>query len=368
MMNNETQKEPNKLKRTVIKEEFVELLGNINEAVVLNQMLYWSERIRDYDKFKEEEINRINNSPEAKNLIKNNSDEDSSFNHGWIYKSSEQLSDEVLLKVSGRTINNALNKLVQKKYLSVRNNPKHSWDRTKQYRVNLIQLQKDLLLLGFPLEGYSIPLENISNGLETNSNASENISNGEEINSNGAEDSSNRLETNSNRSVENFQAIPEITTEITSETTTESTNTKKDLDDEGFLNNNKNDLSQEKETLFKRLVTSGFAIDDKVTFEFVDKTLNLLADINPSEAYLMFNKAVDLTFLYGGHSVKYTQQIIEQWLILKIYSLKEIEEYEASRNVNDTIENFDDKHTKPVPMHNWLESMLKKDKANKLSS
>jgi hypothetical protein len=44
-----------KLKRVVIKEELVALTGDIIEAIILNQFLYWSERVEDFDKFIMEE-------------------------------------------------------------------------------------------------------------------------------------------------------------------------------------------------------------------------------------------------------------------------------------------------------------------------
>lgn len=40
-----------KLKRAVIKEELVELTGDFKEAVVLNQLIFWSERVKDSDQF-----------------------------------------------------------------------------------------------------------------------------------------------------------------------------------------------------------------------------------------------------------------------------------------------------------------------------
>ena len=44
-----------RLKRVVIKEELVALTGKIDDAVVLNQFIYWSQRVKDFDKMIEEE-------------------------------------------------------------------------------------------------------------------------------------------------------------------------------------------------------------------------------------------------------------------------------------------------------------------------
>ena len=44
------------------------------------------------------------------------------------------------------------------KYLNqqIRNNPKYKWDRTLQYRLNLIKLMTDLNAIGYQLEGYAM--------------------------------------------------------------------------------------------------------------------------------------------------------------------------------------------------------------------
>ncbi len=73
--------EPKKLNRIVIKEELVALTGDFKLAIVLNQMIYWSERRTDADQFIGEEIERIkrqNASPGDTDSIQPA--------HGWIYK------------------------------------------------------------------------------------------------------------------------------------------------------------------------------------------------------------------------------------------------------------------------------------------
>lgn len=52
-------KEPRKLKRAVVKEELVALTGKPNYAMVLNQFIYWSERVKDADTFLKEEMTRV---------------------------------------------------------------------------------------------------------------------------------------------------------------------------------------------------------------------------------------------------------------------------------------------------------------------
>ena len=140
----------NKLKRAIIKEELVALTGDFTKAVILNQFIYWSERVRDIDKFIEEEIRRLNNEGMDSNISKQ---------HGWIYKTAEELSEETMLGLSPSTIRRHVKVLVEKGWLSERKNPKYKWDNTLQYRPNIIKIQKDLHSLGYSLEGYPLQLE-----------------------------------------------------------------------------------------------------------------------------------------------------------------------------------------------------------------
>jgi len=69
------------LKRTrvaVIREELVKLTGDAIAAVILNQLLYWTQRVDDFDELLAEEAKR-------------NSEINVPPRHGWIYKTSEEL-------------------------------------------------------------------------------------------------------------------------------------------------------------------------------------------------------------------------------------------------------------------------------------
>jgi len=136
-----------KLKRVVIKEELVELTGDYIGALVLNQFIYWSERTKDFNKFIEAEKQR-----DAGLSV--------DFTNGWIYKTSEELSEELMLGLSISTMRRHLSKVVQSGYLLERNNPKYAWDRTLQYRPNMVKIQTDLHKLGYSLEGYPLVLSN----------------------------------------------------------------------------------------------------------------------------------------------------------------------------------------------------------------
>lgn len=146
------------LKRVVIKEEFVKLTGDFKKAVILNQLIYWSQRVSDFDRFIKEENKRINN---------NDIDtKPTPLQHGWIYKKAQDLSDETMLGLSKQTIGRILDDLCENRWIEKRRNPKYKWDKTYQYRVNLTKIAIDLNKLGYTLQDYKIN----TNELMRNSN------------------------------------------------------------------------------------------------------------------------------------------------------------------------------------------------------
>lgn len=181
-----------KLKRVVIKEELVDLTGSIDAAIVINQMIYWSERVKDFDKFIEEE-----NSRAEKEGI-----EQTEYQNGWIYKSADQLETELLRFKSTKTIARILDNLTQKGWLSRRRNPKYKWDKTYQYRVNYRAIQHDLVRIGYTLEGY----ESLNVAFLKMRDREDDLGNGED-----------KVR---DRSIDFGVAIPKTTTEITTEITT----------------------------------------------------------------------------------------------------------------------------------------------------
>ena len=197
-----------KLKRVVIKEELVALTGDFKKAIILNQMLYWSERVKDHDQLLEEELERIrkfNQTGEEPSI-------DNLKSKGWIYKTAKELGAETMIGLSDVTIRRALKDLIKEGFLSERNNPEYKWDKTKQFRVNLLVIQKELLKLGYSLEGYSL-------GMAINHNLQ---NEGSILNDEGSilqnEGSSETFEGSSEKnegSTKTFEgAIPEITTKI----------------------------------------------------------------------------------------------------------------------------------------------------------
>lgn len=143
------------LKRAVIKEELVDLTGCYKKAIILNQFIYWSQRVKDFDKFIKEENERRDK--EGYELIEHN--------HGWIYKNSEELSSEVMLNMTCKNMRAHIKILVENGWIEERSNPLYKWDKTLQYRVNIIKIQDDLFKIGYCLEGYKIRI-----GCKENSN------------------------------------------------------------------------------------------------------------------------------------------------------------------------------------------------------
>lgn len=191
-----------KLKRAVIKEEFVEITGDFIKAVLLQQFIYWSERVRDFDVFIKQENERLHKD-----------DADSiPLTNGWIYKKSEELSEETMLGLKPNTIRNHISALVKMGFIDERRNPDAKWDRTMQYRVNLKNIADALAEKGYALSDYTSKYQH---SLNENANSKNEV-----------RESKNDIQESKkeNRTVENCGTISEITTKTTSETITEGNN------------------------------------------------------------------------------------------------------------------------------------------------
>lgn len=190
-----------KVKKAVIREDLIELTGSMEEAVILGQLIYWLSRMKDAGKYKVEERGRLDN-----NLA-------NSFKYGWIYKKAEELADEVMLGVSANTIRKYLGRIVEKDYVKRRNNPRYKWDKTLQYRVNLVKVILDLSNLGYPIDDYKLLLRSVKNDASSNQVFSPNV-----------EKDDSKLN--------DCAAIPEITTEITTKINSETSSSNEWVEDE----------------------------------------------------------------------------------------------------------------------------------------
>lgn len=174
-----------KIKKAVIREDLLSIVGNYKEAIVLNQFIYWSERVDDADKLieKENEIAKNNGEPEREPL------------YGWMYKTAEELADEVMLGVSAVQMRRYIKALVDYGFIYERKNPKYKWDRTLQYRVNLVAIARALKKNGYQLSDYKIEIPEDENY-------------NEELNLHGRSFNSSK---NEFQTLDNEGAIPEIT-------------------------------------------------------------------------------------------------------------------------------------------------------------
>lgn len=186
--------EPQKLKRVVIKEEFVAITGNYVDAILLAQLLYWSERVKDFDLFIQQEAET------DKHKTDREGQEKPKQLFGWIYKSYIELSEETMLGLSPSNIKKHLENLVTKGFVSTRQN-KNKWDRRKEYKINLLSIQKELFKNGYSLDGYTFALP-----FSKTENGSADIENG--------------FSKTENRTAQNRKTV----TETTIETTTEKNN------------------------------------------------------------------------------------------------------------------------------------------------
>lgn len=140
-------------KTVVLRESLFAITGSQTEAIMLNQFLYWSQRMDDFDKYISEENERASKfSPET---------DLKELSEGWIYKKATELKDEIMSEDSEKTINRYILNLVEKGFLDRRRNPRLTWDRTYQYRVNLRNVAVALYDKGYFLQGYRYDISSL---------------------------------------------------------------------------------------------------------------------------------------------------------------------------------------------------------------
>ncbi|MDI9640439.1 hypothetical protein QM565_32585 [Geitlerinema splendidum] len=142
---------------SLIRKELVALTGNHTHAVILNQLLYWTQKTKDFSLMLEEEKNREITTIER--FTREDFPQEESPQYGWIYKTASDLVEETMLHVDRTTLRRYLKFLVKKKWLFERSNPQNKWNKTIQYRVNVQKIQEDLMALGLNLS--EIPLSGL---------------------------------------------------------------------------------------------------------------------------------------------------------------------------------------------------------------
>lgn len=139
---------PRKTQIAVIREEYVAITEKFEQALILNQFIYWTERVRDFDQFILEENKRKDDHGLQEEM--------QAPTHGWIYKTAKQLSQELMTGWSPATTGRHLKALLELGFIEVRQNPKYKWNQTRQYRVDLNLVQSALHEKGYTLPGFTI--------------------------------------------------------------------------------------------------------------------------------------------------------------------------------------------------------------------
>ncbi|MBL8675987.1 MAG: hypothetical protein JNJ47_00955 [Alphaproteobacteria bacterium] len=265
-------------KISIAREEFVDLTQDLMMAMILNQLLYWSQRVKDFDLFLEEEKAF-------------STEYERPTRYGWFYKSAIELSEETMLRLTKVTMRKYLHCLIENGWISERANALNKWDRTTQYRVNLKNLHIDLQKLGWDLPGFprdTFPIQEIS--FEGNNpNLPENSQNSRGSENEPSKESKSTLEGKADdisrlslstlegrmddtSKVEklNFIYLTETTTEITNREHTQRTRAREDLDKNFFkevlriwntCTNQEVHLTEERQHKFHSLLAAYFEND-----------------------------------------------------------------------------------------------------------
>lgn len=379
------------LKRVVIKEELVALTGDITKSIVLNQLIYWSERVRDVSAYKKQE--------NARRLAMMGYEFDfdkellTDLQYGWIYKSAQEMADEIMMSGSRVLVSRIFKEFEKNGWIISRRNPKNKMDKTKQYRVDIVQIQKDLYDLGYNLEGYPLyePANNAVEVDEDNTvsfeNSDENVqpSNVQNEQSNVhseqwsvlPEQPNEQLEQSSvqneqwnvpedQSSVLSEQAIPEITTENTSEIITETisdntssssipasdrvnkgdsvSKTKKETEEEEFRNKIidiciESDYAKEA----WRLVRSHVTIDSKTMYG----VLSAILEFKPTQDIIISQIETNANKAKTGGLIDYAKYF-------RLGLEMRMQTYLSSKTRNS--ENKNERQNKSeITMYNWLE-------------
>ena len=104
-----------KLKRVVVKEEFVALTGDIEKAILLNYLIVKSELYPDR----------------------------------WVKKTADEISKETLLNKHKSSILRIINSLQENGWIEKKKIQESPFDKTYSYKVNIEKISSDLRKLGY---------------------------------------------------------------------------------------------------------------------------------------------------------------------------------------------------------------------------
>jgi len=319
-----------KTKKAIIKEELVELTGDFKLAIVLNQMIYWSERKEDSEVFIKEEIVRLQKYSED---VKDTEELEVNLleSSGWIYKKAEDLSVETMINVKPKAMREYLKVLVSNGWLDERRNPKLKMDRTLQYRVNILKIQLDLYNLGYSLEGYPLPV--VFSEKENTYFLKENTIS-EKENSKDVKES-RKVEKETGK-VEKERAIPEITSDTTTEITSENIEEEKEI--------------RPAVNPFEFYEQNGFGT---IGVHISQKIMHWCGDLNTE----LVIKAMEIAVERGAKTFAYVESILRNWADNNISSVHQadafIQNYKKQQTKQRTNGN-NRKHNRTEKIPEWF--------------
>ncbi len=126
----------------LIQGELVDLTGDPLMASVLWQLMFWSQRVSDFELFVAEEKRAA-------------LQERSSFYHGWFNKPAQELLAETMFRTTFSTLHRYLDFFVEQRWVQRRTSPQNKGDETIQYRVSLRKLCIDLQNHGYSRPGFA---------------------------------------------------------------------------------------------------------------------------------------------------------------------------------------------------------------------
>lgn len=187
-------------KVALLKQEYMAITHDMLAAIILNQFVYWAKIKMHADAMYEREFNIYERNGMPINFKPS---------YGWIYKTADELNDEVMAETSRQSIRRRIKLLVDAGFISERKNPNISWDHTTQYHVNLYAINKAVCAVGLYMDEFvfddGIEHTDVQGGIT-------------DVQIGRSDDQVERSDVQAGRT------IPEITTEITTESTTEITN------------------------------------------------------------------------------------------------------------------------------------------------
>ena len=135
-----------RMKKAVLREDIMMLTQDVTQALVLGQMLYWTKTLDTVNSWIFEENKRLAESDLPQH----------EYNYGWIYKSAREMREDLMCAFSEDAIQRAFSTLVTKGVFMTRSNPRVRYDRTLQYRIDLVFLRRLLKDRGYEMTDFQL--------------------------------------------------------------------------------------------------------------------------------------------------------------------------------------------------------------------